>query len=145
VNIAELLGIDSADADYLLARRLVRSDDKLLDDLIEIRRIKKLTQREVGEAMGVSQSAVARIESGERDPRLSTLRRYALAVGADVEHRAEPFNAVVEKRSEFANRAVRLAASGHGGRWVPGFRDRLDESVTRARAIEAVAGAGRAR
>lgn len=37
--------------------------------------------------MGVTQPAVAEFDSQEHDPRLSTLRRYALAVGATVTHR----------------------------------------------------------
>lgn len=133
MNIAELLGIDSTDPDFVLARRLVRGDDKLLDDLVGMRRSKGLTQSDIGELMGVSQSAVARIESGERDPRLSTLRRYALAVGADVDHRVEPFDAVADKRTEFATKVVRYTTTAHNGWWTPGFRERLSAPVGRAR------------
>jgi predicted transcriptional regulator len=35
--------------------------------------------------MGTSQSVVARLESGEIDARLSTLQRYAAAVGQELE------------------------------------------------------------
>jgi transcriptional regulator with XRE-family HTH domain len=37
--------------------------------------------------MGTSQSAVARLESGESDLRLSTLERYAAAVGQRLDWR----------------------------------------------------------
>lgn len=40
-----------------------------------------LSQTEVAALMGTSQSAVARLESGEADLRLSTLERYAAALG----------------------------------------------------------------
>lgn len=40
-----------------------------------------LSQTEVAARMGTSQSAVARLESGEADLRLSTLARYAAALG----------------------------------------------------------------
>ncbi len=40
-----------------------------------------LSQTEVAARMGTSQSAVARLESGASDIRLSTLERYAQAVG----------------------------------------------------------------
>ncbi|HMK96409.1 MAG TPA: helix-turn-helix transcriptional regulator [Acidimicrobiales bacterium] len=40
-----------------------------------------LSQTEVAARMGTSQSAVARLESGESDLRLSTLERYAAAIG----------------------------------------------------------------
>ncbi|HTV11405.1 MAG TPA: helix-turn-helix transcriptional regulator [Acidimicrobiales bacterium] len=40
-----------------------------------------LSQTEVAARMGTSQSAVARLESGGSDLRLSTLERYAAAIG----------------------------------------------------------------
>ena len=40
-----------------------------------------LSQTEVAARMRTSQSAVARLESGDADIRLSTLERYAAAVG----------------------------------------------------------------
>jgi transcriptional regulator with XRE-family HTH domain len=40
-----------------------------------------LSQTEVAARMGTSQSAVARLESGDADLRLSTLERYAAAIG----------------------------------------------------------------
>lgn len=45
------------------------------------RTYKKLTQVQVAEAMGVAQSAIARIESGKHDPSFSTLKAYASAIG----------------------------------------------------------------
>lgn len=45
------------------------------------RTYKKLTQAQVAAAMGVAQSAVARIESGKHEPSLSTLKAYASAIG----------------------------------------------------------------
>ena len=48
------------------------------------------SQAQVAERMGISQGAVARIESGERDPHLSTLRRYAHAVRVRVIHMTAP-------------------------------------------------------
>jgi transcriptional regulator with XRE-family HTH domain len=86
-NLDRLLGIDvAADPVAFRARRLVEADAGLLDDLIALRKRKDLIQDDLADRMGVSQSAIARIESGDRDPRLSTLRRYALALGAMVTH-----------------------------------------------------------
>jgi transcriptional regulator with XRE-family HTH domain len=46
-----------------------------------------LTQTEVAARMGTSQSAVARIESGDADVRMSTLERYAAALGHELHWR----------------------------------------------------------
>lgn len=46
-----------------------------------------LSQTEVAARMGTSQSAVARLESGQADLRLSTLERYAAAIGQRLDWR----------------------------------------------------------
>jgi predicted transcriptional regulator len=40
--------------------------------------------------MSTSQSAVARIEAGEVDAKVSTLQRYALALGLEIEFSLRP-------------------------------------------------------
>ena len=44
-----------------------------------------LSQTEVAARMGTSQSAVARLESGDADVKLSTLERYAAALGQQLD------------------------------------------------------------
>lgn len=46
-----------------------------------------LSQTEVAARMGTSQSAVARLEAGSGDVRLSTVERYAAAVGIELDWR----------------------------------------------------------
>ena len=53
----------------------------LAEELVSRRVALGLSQTEVAARMGTSQSAVARFESGQADVRLSTLERYAAAVG----------------------------------------------------------------
>ncbi|MGH3487899.1 MAG: helix-turn-helix domain-containing protein, partial [Actinopolymorphaceae bacterium] len=60
---------------------------QLATELGELRRRSGLSQTQVAARMGTSQSAVARIEAGDVDVRLSTLERYASAVGRQVEVR----------------------------------------------------------
>jgi DNA-binding XRE family transcriptional regulator len=43
----------------------------------------KIAQAEVARRMGTTQSVIARLESGKVDPTLSTLERYASALGAN--------------------------------------------------------------
>ncbi|MFC7459404.1 helix-turn-helix transcriptional regulator [Hydrogenophaga defluvii] len=58
--------------------------------LIEVRARARMTQGEVAEKMGTTQSVVARLESGKRPPSLRTVQRYAEAVGGRVVVRIEP-------------------------------------------------------
>lgn len=61
----------------------------LTRNLVEQRVALGLTQTEVAARMGTSQSAVARLESGEADVRVSTLERYAAALDRSLEWRLE--------------------------------------------------------
>jgi ribosome-binding protein aMBF1 (putative translation factor) len=75
----------------LRARRLLRS-------LAERRRELGLSQTAVAARMRTSQSALARLEGGEADPRISTVERYALAMGEELAHRrAAPVKAAASK------------------------------------------------
>jgi ribosome-binding protein aMBF1 (putative translation factor) len=53
----------------------------LTDDLVDRRRALGLSQTQVAARMGTSQSAVARLETGTADVLLSTVDRYASALG----------------------------------------------------------------
>jgi predicted transcriptional regulator len=62
----------------------------LIDELVRARRESELSQTEIAARMGTSQSAVARLESGDLDVRLSTLERYAAALGRTVNWQIRP-------------------------------------------------------
>ncbi|WP_276907289.1 helix-turn-helix domain-containing protein [Corynebacterium riegelii] len=55
---------------------------RLADALRAGRKQAGMSQRDVAEAMGTTQSAISDLERGETDPQLSTLQRYARATGA---------------------------------------------------------------
>lgn len=59
-------------------------------ELAERRRAAGLSQTEIAARMGTSQSAVARLEAGQGDIRLSTLRRYAGALGHELQFGVRP-------------------------------------------------------
>jgi transcriptional regulator with XRE-family HTH domain len=63
---------------------LAASRRRLVDELVARRRAQGLSQTEVAARMGTSQSAVARLEASAGDLRMSTLERYAAAVGAPI-------------------------------------------------------------
>lgn len=50
------------------------------DRLRKVRSAKKVTQKDLGDAIGVPQAAIARLESGRIDPRFSTLLKLADAL-----------------------------------------------------------------
>lgn len=75
--------------------------------LVRIRREAGLTQADVAELLGVTRQAVHKIERYDADLKLSTIERYANAVGALVFHRVEADN----------GRAVRMVT---GSEWVSG-------------------------
>ncbi len=62
---------------------------RLAVELVECRRQQGLSQTEVAARMRTSEWGVARIESGEADVRLSTLERYAAALGRQLEYRVK--------------------------------------------------------
>jgi len=71
-------------------RRMSAERRRLVADLTAQRRSAGLSQTEVAARMGTSQSAVARLETGDADVRVSTLERYAAAIGSQVAWQARP-------------------------------------------------------
>lgn len=120
MNIYQLLGIDLEDPGQKLAVDMMRSERAMLDALIRERARRGISQEDLGREMGVTQSAVARFEGGERDPRLSTLRRYAAALDMRITFDVKPATA---RRPDAA--AV-LESSNH--RWMTNWK-RSDRSL----------------
>lgn len=85
-SLEEILGFDPNAPDARRAQLLASNDRAFLRELIAIRKERDISQAAVGEMMGVSQPTVAAFESHESNPKLSTIRRYAHAVGALVRH-----------------------------------------------------------
>lgn len=64
--------------------RMYKSQRDVIRRLRWIRSQNGLSQREVARRMGSAASVVCNIENGKIDPRMSTLRRYALACRAEI-------------------------------------------------------------
>ncbi|HME43940.1 MAG TPA: helix-turn-helix transcriptional regulator [Syntrophorhabdales bacterium] len=60
-----------------------------LDEFLKARAAAGVSQAEIAERMGTTQSAVARLESGrgKHSPSLATLRKYARALGCRIDLR----------------------------------------------------------
>lgn len=71
--------------------RLEREEMPMLDVILKARKEAGLTQAQVAERMGTKATAVARLENalitGKPSPSLSTLRKYAAALGKKLEVR----------------------------------------------------------
>jgi len=106
-DLDELLGIDPEDKQVVLATALVREDTELLRALVETRVRAGLSQQDVADRLGISQPSVAAFERYDNDPKLSTIRRYALAVEALVQH------SVVAPRTASGTAHASAQASGH--------------------------------
>ncbi len=73
----ELLADPATNAEYLA----LAPEFEAARELVAARARAGLTQGEVAARMGTTQSTVARLESGRRQPSLRTVQRYARAVG----------------------------------------------------------------
>ena len=60
-----------------------RELDSLIAELVPLRRA-RMTQREMADRIGSSQAAISNMETGMHEPWVSTLRRYAEALGMEV-------------------------------------------------------------
>ena len=56
----------------------------LIDQLVELRKAKGMTQNELAKASGLTQSVIGRIESKKSVPTLATFQRIVDALGASL-------------------------------------------------------------
>ena len=75
---AEMLTDATIRAEY----EVLADEFEMARELIAARNKARLTQGEVAQRMGTTQSVVARLESGKRMPSMRTVQRYAQAIGA---------------------------------------------------------------
>jgi ribosome-binding protein aMBF1 (putative translation factor) len=79
-------------------QRMSAERSRLVADLTARRQAAGLSQTKIAARMGTSQSAVARLEAGEGDVRMSTLERYAAAIGSQISWHVQPQNQLEEHR-----------------------------------------------
>lgn len=70
-----------ADRDTRAAYDEMAGEFETAREMIAARARAGLTQADVAQRMGTTQSVVARLESGKRPPSLRTVQRYASAIG----------------------------------------------------------------
>ncbi len=73
------------DPEYIKAYAELEEEFLIAKVLIKARKSAKLTQKQVADRMGTTQSVVARMESGKPLPSLKSVARYAAAVNSRIE------------------------------------------------------------
>ncbi len=91
------------DPEYLAAYEALEEEFALAEALIRARAHARMTQEQVAQAMGTTQAAIARLESGRSMPSTRTLQRFAAATGTKLRISFVPDKA-----------AAKPAASGRG-------------------------------
>ncbi len=84
ISLAELAGFPDDDPEVVAARVDVAVYANLIEGLVELRHRRRMTQADVAEAMGTTQSVVSHFERLGGDARFSTVQRYARAVGTQL-------------------------------------------------------------
>lgn len=84
LELHDLLGIDPESPEVAQALEDAEEYASLVECLVVARVKLGLTQKQIAERMGTTQSAVSNFERVGGDARYSTLQRYARAVGARV-------------------------------------------------------------
>jgi DNA-binding XRE family transcriptional regulator len=72
------------DPSFKKAYNALEPEFKLAGSLIQARIDNKLTQQQLAEKAGVSQTVVARLESGETNPTIGTINRVASILGKEL-------------------------------------------------------------
>ncbi|MEV7770541.1 helix-turn-helix transcriptional regulator [Kitasatospora sp. NPDC086791] len=100
-HLASLLGIDPDDPDAKRAHEDAEALMQLIQTLVAHRKSAKLTQKAVAADMETTQSAVSEFERQGGDPRLSTIMRYARAVGLKIYVKAHTDQEVAQPSSSW--------------------------------------------
>ncbi|MHA7270587.1 helix-turn-helix domain-containing protein [Arthrobacter sp. HLT1-20] len=111
-SVANFVGLDLANAQQRLASSLVEETQDMMHELVERRRSCNLTQKNVADVIGVSRTAITHFERYDADPKMSTIVRYALAIGARLEIK-------VSDGISWARKEIEVEAAGRATAFQP--------------------------
>ena len=89
-DLQRLLAQKLRDPDFRALYDDLRARHEVLDTLVRTRSANRLPQEVMAKRMDISQPTVSEFESESSDPRLSTVQRYARALGGRIEVRFVP-------------------------------------------------------
>ena len=84
VDLFAELGFDPDDPEVVAAREDAAELTDLIERLVSLRKELRVRQADVAVQMGTTQSAVSDFERLGADPRVTTVQRYARAIGARI-------------------------------------------------------------
>lgn len=93
---------------------------RLLRHLTSRRNVRNISQQTVSRLMRTTQSAVSDLENGATDPRLSTLQRYARAIGCRLEVCVKDYPAAwntSHSHEDISVNPVSVRTGGSAGEW----------------------------
>ena len=79
-----------SDPEYVAAYDALEEEFALAGAMIAARSRANMTQEDVAQKMGTTQTAIARLEAGRSMPSTRTLKRYAAATGTHLRIRFDP-------------------------------------------------------
>lgn len=99
------------------SRALANDQRQMLARLVAARKKRDMRQADVAAVLGVSPQAISKLEHYDADPKLSTLQRYANAVGVviDTEVRLDDGESLSQRQSSGEWAAQTLRMSVHTG------------------------------
>lgn len=62
---------------------------EILDGLVTLRKLLKISQKEIGRRMGVSQSAVSALEAENSNPLVKSIQKYARVLDAKIDFKID--------------------------------------------------------
>jgi ribosome-binding protein aMBF1 (putative translation factor) len=96
------------DPEYVAAYEALEEEFALATALVQARAQAEMTQEQVARAMGTTQAAVARLESGRSMPSTRTLARFAEATGTRLRFSFEPLKKPRATRRADDTRTTRM-------------------------------------
>ena len=69
------------DSEFKAEYEALEPEFQLIRSLLEARKVTKLTQKELSARTGISQADISRIETGEANPSMQTMKRLAEGLG----------------------------------------------------------------
>ena len=94
-DIQKYLNEQLKDDDFKKEWNNIQPELQIIDTLIEARKAKKITQKQLSELTGITQGDISKLENGSANPSIKTLQRLANALGMMLKIEFVPVNRII--------------------------------------------------